>query len=320
MTTPDPFLTRIVQDPEAARLVLTLLMAAAVFVLGLVALLVLARWLDPLRRRLGSLEERRSGLPLEEMARALNRYGHLLTPSSAAERKTALDRLTAAGYRDPNRLLFYYVVRGWLLVLLPVLTMALGPLLAPQASGLHAILAASLAGLVGLIGPSYYLDKRIARRQRSLRHGFPDAIDLLVVCTEAGLGLNAALLRVADELAGIHPELAEELSIVNAEIRAGLDRQQALKNLAGRTGLEDAKGLVALIGQNMRFGSSIAGSLRIYSEEFRDRRMQKAEEEAAKLPTKMIFPLILCIWPGFFVVAIGPAILLVIAGFRSVLH
>jgi tight adherence protein C len=141
----------------------------------------------------------------------------------------------------------------------------------------------------------------------------PDAIDLLVVCTEAGLGLNAALLRVALAMVDIHPALAEELLLVTSEIRAGVDRSQALTNLSLRTGLDDIKGLVAVLGQSMRFGTSIAQTLRIYSEEFRDKRMQKADLEAAKLATKMIFPLTFCFLPGFFIVALGPTIVNVAA-------
>ena len=174
-----------------------------------------------------------------------------------------------------------------------------------------------MAGLFGMIAPSYYLDKKIARQQRLLRNGLPDAIDLLVVCTEAGLGLNAAILRVAQVIVEIHPVLAEELLLVTAEMRAGVDRTQAMTNLARRTGLEDIKGLVTVLAQSMRFGTSISQTLRIYAEEFRDKRMQKADEEAAKLATKMIFPLVLCILPSFFIIAIGPAVIKAIAVFSS---
>ncbi|MEI7995691.1 MAG: type II secretion system F family protein, partial [Methylococcaceae bacterium] len=169
----------------------------------------------------------------------------------------------------------------------------------------------------GMIAPSYYLDKKIARQQRLVRNGLPDMIDLLVVCTEAGLGLNAALLRVAEVIVEVHPVLAEELLLVSSEMRAGVDRTRAMANLAKRTGVEDIKGLVTVLAQSMRFGTSIAQTLRIYAEEFRDKRMQKADEEAAKLGTKMIFPLVFCILPSFFIIAIGPAIIKAIALFST---
>ncbi len=149
-------------------------------------------------------------------------------------------------------------------------------------------------------------------RQASILNGFPDMLDLLVACSEAGLGLNAALQRVTNEISLSYPELAEELQNVNLEMRAGIDRMDALKGLALRTGIEEISGLVSMLRQSIRFGSGVSETLRIYSEEFRDRRMQKAEAVAGGIGTKMIFPLILCIFPAFFVVAIGPAVINII--------
>src|SRR5690606_35333516 len=146
-------------------------------------------------------------------------------------------------------------------------------------------------------------------------HAFPDALDLLVVCVESGLGLGPVLQRVADELGESHPELAIELATVTAEIRAGVPRETAQKNLADRTGLGDIRGLVSLLVQSMRFGTSVSDALRIYSEEFRDKRMQAAEEQAAKMSTKLIFPLVLFMFPVFFIVAIGPAVLRLMEAF-----
>ena len=152
---------------------------------------------------------------------------------------------------------------------------------------------------------------------RRLRHGFPDALDLLVVCVESGLGLGPALQRVADELGVSHPELSLELATVTAEMRAGIQRETALRNLAERTGLSDIRGLVGLLVQSMRFGTSVADALRVYSEDFRDKRMQAAEEQAAKMATKLIFPLVLFMFPVFFIVATGPAALRIIDAFAK---
>jgi len=165
--------------------------------------------------------------------------------------------------------------------------------------------------------PNYLLSKELARRMRLLRNGFPDALDLLVVCVESGLGLGPAIQRVAEEINVSHPELSLDLATVNAEMRAGMPREEALKNLADRTGLPDIRGLVGLLVQSMRFGTSVADALRIYSEEFRDKRMQAAEEQAAKIGTRMIFPLVLCMFPVFFVVAVGPAALRIIDAFST---
>ncbi|MEJ2087068.1 MAG: type II secretion system F family protein [Gammaproteobacteria bacterium] len=149
---------------------------------------------------------------------------------------------------------------------------------------------------------------RPAHSQR-LRDGFPDALDLLVVCVESGLGLTQALQRVADEIIVSHAELGLELSVVNAEVRAGVDQVTALRNFASRTGLEDVRGLVSLLTQTLKFGTGVADSLRVYAAEFRDKRMQRAEEQAAKIGTKLIFPLIVFMFPGFFIVALGPAVI-----------
>lgn len=305
-------------DPRSARLAFTAFMAAALFLLGLALLFLLLRTFDPVRKRLDSL--RNSGDPGKPAPPALfQRYAAYFVPQDEKARRVLGDRLAQAGIRGPNRIALYYFARVGFMLALPAAVLILAPAIPKiQQQGLLAYLAG--AALVGMIAPSYYLDKRVARRQRLLRNALPDAIDLLVVCTEAGLGLNAALLRVAGELNGIHPEFADELSIVNAELRAGVDRDQALRNLAQRTGLEDIKGLVALLAQSMRFGTSIAQTLRVYAEEFRDKRMQQAEENAAKLATKLIFPMIFCFFPGFFVVAIGPAVLALIDILPTVGH
>ncbi len=187
----------------------------------------------------------------------------------------------------------------------------------PQLSSSSVFFYAMLAAGVGMVGPNIVLRRLVESRQKRLRNGFPDALDMLVVCVEAGLGLTAAIQRVADELRFSHPELATELALVNAETRAGVEREAALKNLTERTGLDDVRGLVGLLVQTLRFGTSIADTLRVYSEEFRDKRMQKAEELAAKIGTKLIFPLVFCLFPSFFVVAIGPAVLRIIEVFSQ---
>jgi tight adherence protein C len=195
-----------------------------------------------------------------------------------------------------------------LAIILPILVFAAArffPDLATQSVVMYATMGAG----VGMLAPNYILHKLLDSRMKQLRNGFPDALDLLVVCVESGLGLGPALQRVANELGVSHPELSFELATVTAEIRAGVQRETALKNLADRTGLTDIRGLVSLLVQSMRFGTSVADALRVYSDEFRDKRMQAAEEQAAKLSTKLIFPLILFMFPVFFIVAIGPAVL-----------
>lgn len=177
------------------------------------------------------------------------------------------------------------------------------------------LLAAGIAVGLGWLTPALYVERRKDARQTRLRGAFPDALDLMVVCVESGLALPQAIERVAEEMSVSQVELAEELATVNAEIRAGIPSATALANLAERTGLEDMRGLVSLLAQSIRFGTSVADTLRIYAEEFRDRRTQAAEEQAAKIGTKLVFPLIFCLWPSFFLVAIGPAMIGVLKAF-----
>jgi tight adherence protein C len=311
-------LLNLMGNADAARNGAVFLLAAAFFFVGLAGLLIVARRFDPLKSRLDSLiiEDTTEVSAMERWAEKLDRFSHVFIPHNQNLQKSTMDRLIHAGYRSRNSLVIYYFIRSLSIIALPALVLLTYPLF-PKVEPDKIFWGAAMAGLFGMIAPSYYLDKKIARQQRLLRNGLPDVIDLLVVCTEAGLGLNAALLRVAQVIVEIHPVLAEELLLVTAEMRAGVDRTQAMANLARRTGLEDIKGLVTVLAQSMRFGTSISQTLRIYSEEFRDKRMQKAEEEAAKLGTKMIFPLVLCILPSFFIIAIGPAVIKAIAVFST---
>lgn len=302
---------RITDSPEAMQTMVVVLagLTAAVLALGIIFIGLGAA--DPLRRRMShfrgseTLVEGRKAFSIETLLGPVTQY---VLPTEEIERSKVIARLTYAGFRAPNALQVFYSIKAVLAILLPaiaLLVMQFFPELQLQMVLTYAVGAAA----VGLIGPSYVLDKFVASRMKKLRNGFPDALDLLVVCVESGLGLTQALQRVSDELVVSHPELAVELAVVNAEIRAGVDRVKALKNLGDRTGLDDIKGLVSLLVQALKFGTGVADSLRIYSEEFRDKRMQKAEEAAAKLGTKMIFPLIFFMFPGFFIIALGPAVL-----------
>ena len=163
------------------------------------------------------------------------------------------------------------------------------------------------AAALGYLLPAMVLGRMAKRRQHRIRLSLPDALDLLVVSVEAGLGLDQAIQRVGDELAFAHPELSDELRLVNLELRAGKARSEALHNLAERTGVDDLSSLVAMLVQTDKFGTSVAQSLRVHSETLRTKRRQRAEEAAAKTGVKMVFPLVFCIFPAIWVVTIGPA-------------
>jgi tight adherence protein C len=165
----------------------------------------------------------------------------------------------------------------------------------------------ALAAGAGFMLPYFYIDGRVSRRKQEVGRALPDTLDLLVVCMEAGLGLNQALVRVAEEIERISPEMGDELTVVNLEIRAGTPRDEALRNLGERTGVEDVRALTSMLVQTDRFGTSVADSLRVHAETLRTKRMQRAEEKAAKTTVKMLFPLVLFIFPAIFVVLLGPA-------------
>jgi len=235
----------------------------------------------------------------------INRY---LLPTKGSERGKMEQRLIYAGLRSSTALPLFYAIKTGL-ALMFLLAVLVGSAWLPQWSTSKLIFFAMFAAFIGLMLPNYVLDHMVERRQKRLRDGFPDALDLLVVCVEAGLGLTAAIQRVADELKISHPELGVEFAKVTAEMRAGVEREAALRALSARTGLEDIRGLVSLLIQTLKFGTSIGETLRIYAEEFRDKRMQRAEELAAKIGTKLVFPLVFCLFPSFFIVAIGPAVI-----------
>jgi tight adherence protein C len=170
---------------------------------------------------------------------------------------------------------------------------------------------AVLLGLAALghYAPAWVLAWQVRRRQRALFEAFPDALDLLIVCVEAGLSTEAGLLRVAADIGPHSPELADELRLVNLELQAGLNREQALRGLARRTGVEEIESFVTMLLQAERFGTRIAPALRVHAEGLRTRRRQRAEEAAAKIALKLLFPLVFCIFPGLLVVLMGPAML-----------
>lgn len=297
------------------------LAAAAVFALTMGLSGIVTGLLDPVRRRLGQLSsaEHESGTTTAALADSLSKVAAFITPRTERGRQRVDRLLVHAGYRSANARTLYYGIKALLVMILPLVVLLASPMF-PKLTTNQLMAYAAGAGYLGWIACAMWLERQVEKRQRALRAGFPDALDLLVVCVESGLGLAPALQRVAEELVVSHPALGDELTLVNAEMRAGVERGAALKNLADRTGLEDIRGMTALLVQTMRFGTSIAEALRVYSEEFRDKRVQAAEEQAAKISTKMVFPLVLFLFPSFFLVAIGPAVIGLIDVFSKLGH
>ena len=230
---------------------------------------------------------------------ALKRLGNI-APKSVKEMGKLKQRLVVAGFRNPEALVVFFGIRigvalaAFALFALPVVTQP-------------SLLMALAVCMVGYVVPGMVLARMAKRRQHRIRLGLPDALDLLVVSVEAGLGLDAAIQRVGHELAFAHPDLCSELRLINLEMRAGTARADALNNLAERTGVDDVQSLVAMLVQTDKFGTSVSQSLRVHSETVRTKRRQRAEEAAAKTGVKLVFPLVFCIFPSIWVVTIGPA-------------
>lgn len=250
-------------------------------------------------------ERRRRRQRRERLQTLLEALGERLSDETSKRGEGMRETLLYAGYRHPNASAIFLGARVALAALLAGIAF-FGIAFLPI-SGSRSLMGTAFAGVLGWMVPYFWVKRKMKARQRELQRALPDALDLLVVCVEAGLGLNQALLRVSEEMDRISSELADELTIVSLQIRAGTPRGEALKNFAERTGLADVRSLVGVLVQTDRFGTSVGNALRVHSENLRDKRRQRAEEEAAKLSIKMLFPLIFFIFPAIFVVLLGPS-------------
>jgi tight adherence protein C len=219
-------------------------------------------------------------------------------------------RLIRAGYRNPNALKILYGAKALFALLLPaVATLAVINAPLEQSNKFAAILAAVA---MGFFGPNEFVRMAAKRRQQQIQRALANSLDLMVVCVESGLGLDQAVMQVSKELQHAHPEISEEFAIVNLELKAGKRRAEALRNLADRTAVEDLKKLVAVLIQADRFGTGVAQSLRAHSDFMRVQARQVAEEKAAKLGVKLVFPIFFCILPSLFVVTVGPVVMKIV--------
>ena len=265
-----------------------------------------------LKRVLGGEKAQGPSVPeqwLNRVARATKPLARLSVPDAGYESSSLRRRFMNAGVRNAAAPMAFFGLKTALALALPMLAFIGLTLARSQLRGVGLLLALLVASAIGYYLPNYVLSKAIARRQREIFENFPDALDLMTVCMEAGLGTEAALNKVAEDMVHKSPTLSEELRLVNLELRAGSPRDRALRNLAMRTGVDEVEGFVTMIIQADRFGTSIAQSLRVHSETVRTLRRQKAEEAAAKIPLKLLFPLIFCIFPALMLVIIGPAII-----------
>lgn len=265
-----------------------------------------------LKRVLGNVQSEAPHMPdqwVDRVARATKPLARLALPDEGYESSALRRRFMNAGVRSGVAPMAFFGAKTALALGAPMLTFAALTVGRAQMQGAGLLFVLLLASAIGYYLPNYLLAKAIAFRQREIFENFPDALDLMTVCMEAGLGTEAALTKVAEDVVHKSPQLSEELRLVNLELRAGAPRDRALRNLAMRTGVEEVEGFVSMIIQADRFGTSIAQSLRVHSDTVRTRRRQRAEETAAKIPLKLLFPLIFCIFPALMLVIIGPAVI-----------
>jgi len=246
-------------------------------------------------------------LLMAQLYALLEWFARMNQPSNVEEVRATRRLLINAGYRS-GKVLAFFIGAKLLLAVLMVCLMAMIPaklLGFPTASQLTFYYV--LVAACGYYAPVLWLRRAIAARKDALQRAIPDALDLMVVCVEAGLGLDQAIGRVGGEIQRTHPQLSDELNLLALELRTGASRQEALRNLAHRTDLEEVRNLVALLVQTDRFGTSIGQALRVHADAMRTTRRLRAEELAAKLPVKLLLPLIFFIFPSMFIVLIGPA-------------
>lgn len=242
-----------------------------------------------------------------ELAQRLASPLSRLLPPSVAEAKKLQKQLMQAGFRSAGAPMVYRAIQISTMVGFPLAVAIACAILARPLSG--ALLWILMGFVIGFALPRYALRKLILSRQQQVRWGLADALDLMVISIEAGLGLNAAMMKVSSELKDVHPDISDEFELANLEIRVGRERDEALRNLADRTGVDDLRSLVAMLIQTDRFGTSIAKAIRAFSDSLRTKRRQRAEQAAQKAAVKLLFPLACFLFPTLFIAILGPAAL-----------
>jgi tight adherence protein C len=278
-----------------------------------------AAWLAPgsaiatrLQQLTGSSASRRHAKDWSERFEKTLVTASKVVPRSASELSKTELFLTRAGFREPSHGAMYFGLRG-------ICAAAVFVALFTSGWGFRKPILFLLLPLIGYLLPKFVLLRMVRGRQKRIRLSLPDALDMLVICVEAGLGLDQGVKRVSEELSFAHHDLSDELELLGLETRAGRSRVDALRNLALRTAVDDVKSLVGVLVQTDRFGTSVAQALRVHSDGLRTERRQRAEEAAAKTTIKMVPVLVVCLFPAMFIVSLGPAAIQVIRNVRPML-
>jgi tight adherence protein C len=302
---------------DLLTLALVLVFVAVAVLTGLTTSVIMARTSTE-RRRLREMATATGGLTLGVGSLSLtDRPGVIvkrvstMVPKSPKEMGRLQRRMVRAGFKNPQRAAVLYALAE---IICPIVFFLITISFMGTVRG---FLMSLLAAGVGYAIPGLVVARATAQRQKQIQNGLPDALDLLIVCVEAGAGLDAAIIKASEELALAYPALAEELRLVTTETRAGKPRLEAFRNFAQRTGVDDVRSLVAMLVQTDRFGTCIAQALRTHAATSRTKRRQRAEERAAKLGVKLVFPLVFCLFPALYVVVLGPAVIKIM---HSLIH
>ena len=314
-------LAGIFNDSSTVMLAVLVFLATAVLTFGV---MVALRAREAVRRRAAGIAEHSGDAAdgralrsssLKAVQRLLDyttkHYG--ATEKDKGEMKVLRRRLVQAGIYDERGVAYFFVARTALAVILALVAFFIVPMFIELKDSLL-WLGVILGGIIGYVGPSMYIDKRIGKRREEHRAGFPDFMDLLVVCADSGLSMEASLERVGRELGDSYPSLCANIHMTNLEIRAGRTMTEALEHLGDRLGLEEARSFATLIQQSAELGSSITDALRVYSDDMRHKRLSLAEEKAYSLPAKLAVPMMICIFPVLFVVILLPVIVRLYTG------
>lgn len=307
-------IAEIERSAASPELVFMIAVFGAAVLLAL-ALMILLADRDPVAQRLKAAGRSRGAEELSlryqgsNIDRFLGPFRRAVTPKDEKQLSVARLRMLRAGYMNPGAVGTFYALRGVLSLLLPTATLWILPLMHAGIQPPTVLMLVLVAAAAGFYLPKLYVSWRIATRQREVQDGFPDALDTLLVCVEAGLSLAAAIERVASEIGRAYPVLGEQLKLVSLEIGAGKTREAALRNMADRLGVDEVYALVTLLLQSEALGTSIAQALRVHAQEMRAKRLVRAEERANKLPVKIVLPLAFCILPALVSVIMTPLVI-----------
>ncbi|MBI1748437.1 MAG: type II secretion system F family protein [Acidobacteria bacterium] len=255
-------------------------------------------------------EEKKRRLTVESVLKSLSG----IAPKSSTEIGLTQKRLFQAGFHSEKAITYYYGTKGAFSLIFPLAMLFLTFVMTGEVRAVHIALSI-VSAFFGFLLPSFLLNIYIARRKDEIRAALPDVVDLLIICVEAGLGLSRAIMKIGEEIKILHPEISKEFNLMGAEMRSGLPRHQALRNFVARTGVDDASGLATMLIQTDKFGTSVAHSLRVYSESMRTMRRQRTEEAIAKVTIKLMIPMAIFILPVLFIVIGGPVVVQLVREF-----